>query len=232
MESTVLNSNVLVLNKYYMAVHITDVKRAFCLLFKDLAEVVTLEQESYLSYDFNSWLEVSRTRDKMGLDAADEDYVRTVSYHIRVPRIIRLLFYDRLPVKTVKLNRRNIFARDSNRCQYCGRKFPTSELSIDHVVPRSRGGASQWDNLVCACVACNVRKGGKSPHEAGMHLTRKPVKPKRSPVLHLKLGNPKYQSWKTFLDNAYWEVELSSRRAGKTLARKRAAGISIRCAGV
>jgi len=206
MENGVLNSNVLVLNKYYIAVHITDVKRAFCLLFKQLAEVVSFEDENYISYDFESWVEISRLRTKFSAD--DEDYVRTVSYHIRVPRIIRLVFYDRLPRQTVKLNRRNIFARDENRCQYCGRRFATSELSIDHVVPRSRGGHSMWDNLVCACVGCNVRKGGKLPQEAGMRLVRKPVRPARSPVLHLKLGNPKYQSWKTFLDNAYWEVEL------------------------
>ena len=205
MESGVLSSNVLVLNKYYMAVHITDVKRAFCLLFKDLAEVIAYEDNNYLSYDFESWMEISRLRDRWPQDG---DFVHTVSCTIRVPRIVRLLFYDRLPRQTVKLNRRNIFARDENRCQYCGRRHPTSELSIDHVVPRSLGGRSLWDNLVCACVACNVRKGGRLPQEVGMRLIRKPVRPARSPVLHLKLGNPKYQSWKTFLDNAYWEVEL------------------------
>lgn len=205
MENGVLSSNVLVLNKYYMAVHVTDVRRAFCLLFKELAEVICYEHDNYLSYDLESWLEVSRLRDRWPQDG---DFVHTVSCQIRVPRIIRLLFYDRLPRQTVKLNRRNIFARDENRCQYCGRRFPTSELSIDHVIPRSRGGRSVWDNLVCACVACNVKKGGKQPQEVGMQLVRKPLRPARSPVLHLKLGNPKYQSWKTFLDNAYWEVEL------------------------
>ena len=142
MESSVLTSNVLVLNKYYMAVHVTDVKRAFCLLFKEQAEVVTYENDTYASYDFASWLEVSQLRDAF---PTDDDYVRTISCDIRVPRIIRLLFYDRLPRQTVKLNRRNIFARDENRCQYCGRRFPTSELSIDHVVPRSRGGQSSWE---------------------------------------------------------------------------------------
>src|SRR2546423_2941722 len=104
--------------------------------------------------------------------------------------------------------RRNIFARDNNQCQFCGKKFPTSELSLDHVVPRSQGGGSTWENIVCACVACNVKKGGRTPREAGMHLIRKPEKPKRSPMLNLKLTNRKYQSWKTFLDKPYWNVEL------------------------
>ena len=95
--------------------------------------------------------------------------------------------YDKLPKQTVKFNRRNIFARDNNQCQYCGKKFPTSELSLDHVVPRSQGGASTWENIVCACVDCNVRKGGRTPKQAHMSLIRKPEKPKRSPLLNLKL---------------------------------------------
>ncbi len=208
MESAALTSSVLVLNKYYMAVHITDVKRAFCLLFKDLAEVVTCEDETYAAYDFDSWVEVSQFRKRFEEQSHHEDYVRTVSYDIRVPRIIRLLFYDRLPTRAVKLNRRNIFARDENRCQYCGTRFPSQELTIDHIKPRSRGGGSTWSNLVCACVDCNVKKGGRLPREARMSLVRPPVRPRRSPVLHLKLRQEKYHSWKTFLDNAYWEVEL------------------------
>ena len=93
----------------------------------------------------------------MGTD--QYEWVRTVQFQIAVPKIIRLFGYDRLPRQDVKLNRRNIYARDRNTCQYCGRHFPTSELSIDHVVPRSLGGQSAWQNLVCSCVACNTRKG-------------------------------------------------------------------------
>jgi 5-methylcytosine-specific restriction endonuclease McrA len=122
--------------------------------------------------------------------------------------VVRLLYYDRLPKQTIRFNRRNIFARDTNRCQYCGKKFPTSELSLDHVIPRSRGGETNWENVVCSCVKCNVRKGGRTPQEANMHLIKQPVKPKRSPLLSVKLGNPKYQSWKSFLDSAYWSVDL------------------------
>lgn len=208
MESATLTSSVLVLNKYYMAVHVTNVKRAFCLLCKDLAEVVSHEDDTYATYDFESWVEISQFKRRFEAESNHVDYVSTVSYDIRVPRIIRLLFYDRLPKRSVKLNRRNIFARDENRCQYCGSHFPTQELTIDHIVPRSRGGGSTWKNLVCACVDCNVKKGGRLPKEAHMRLTQPPVRPRRSPVLHLKLRHPKYQSWKTFLDNAYWDVEL------------------------
>jgi 5-methylcytosine-specific restriction endonuclease McrA len=202
-----LDASVLVLNKLYMAVHVISVRRAFGLLFKDLAEVITLDDGRYQSYDFHSWREVSEARARF--KGPDDDFIRTVQFEIQVPRVIRLLAYDRLPRTKVKFNRRNIFARDGNRCQYCGRRFPTNELSLDHVLPRSRGGKATWENIVCACVKCNVRKGGRTPREAGMRLIRLPAQPRTSPVLSLKLSHRKYQSWKSFLDNAYWTVELS-----------------------
>ncbi len=201
-----LDASVLVLNKCYMAVHIIPVRRAFCLLFKELAEVITLDDGRYASHDFQSWREVSEARARF--KDPDDDYIRTIHFEIQVPRVIRLLTYDRLPRTKVKFNRRNIFARDGNRCQYCGRRFPTVELSLDHVMPRSRGGGTDWENIVCACIRCNVRKGGRTPAEANMKLIKQPVKPRTSPTLGLKLANRKYQSWKTFLDDAYWTVEL------------------------
>jgi 5-methylcytosine-specific restriction endonuclease McrA len=206
-QASALDASVLVLNKLFMAIHIISVRRAFCLLSKELAEVVSLEDGQYATYDFVTWRELSEFRLR-NFRKEEDDWVRTTSTAIQVPRIIRLLGYDRLPRQTVKFNRRNIFARDNNQCQYCGRKFPTSELSLDHVVPRSQGGQTTWENIVCSCVSCNVRKGGRTPREASMALIRKPEKPKRSPLLNLKLTNTKYQSWKSFLDNAYWSVEL------------------------
>jgi 5-methylcytosine-specific restriction endonuclease McrA len=201
-----LDASVLVLNRYYMAVHVVSVRRAFCLLFKELAEVITIDDGRYASFDFASWREVSEARALF--KEPDDDFIRTVQFEIQVPRIIRLLTYERFPRQKVKFNRKNLFARDGNRCQYCGKRFPTTELSLDHLVPRSRGGQATWDNIVCACLRCNVRKGGRTPREAGMRLIRDPVEPKTSPALCLKLSHRKYKSWKAFLDNAYWSVEL------------------------
>ena len=201
-----LDASVLVLNRFYMAVHVISVRRAFCLLFKELAEVITIDDGRYMSFNFTSWREVSEARARFR--EPDDDFIRTVQFEIQVPRIIRLLTYERFPRPKVKFNRKNLFARDGNRCQYCGKKFPTTELSLDHLVPRSRGGRATWDNIVCACVRCNVRKGGRTPREAGMRLIRDAVEPKTSPVLSLKLSHRKYRSWKAFLDNAYWSVEL------------------------
>ncbi|HUT61401.1 MAG TPA: HNH endonuclease [Phycisphaerae bacterium] len=203
---SVLDSHVLVLNKHYAAVRVISARRAFCMLFKEIAEIISLEDEQYISYDFDSWREVSELRARY--EREHHDWVRCVRFELAVPRIIRLLFYDRLPRQPVKFNRRNIYARDRNRCQYCGRRHPTSELSLDHVVPRSRGGGATWDNVVCCCVKCNVRKGGRVPEEAGMKLVAAPIKPRRSPVLTLRLTSDKYASWRQFLDTAYWNVEL------------------------
>lgn len=201
-----LNSSVLVLNKHYAAVRVVSARRAFCMLFKQIAEIVSVEQQEWLGYDFESWREVSEY--KARYEREHHEWIHCVRFELAVPRIIRLLFYDRLPRRAVKFNRRNIFARDRNRCQYCGHKFPTSELSLDHVIPRSQGGQANWANVVCCCVQCNVRKGGRTPWRAGMRIITEPVKPKRSPVVALQLTSEKYASWKQFLDAAYWNVEL------------------------
>ena len=201
-----LDCNVLVLNKHYMAVRIVGARRAFSLLFREIAEVVSFEEGAYSNYDFQSWCEVSQFKRDFQPDG--HDWISTVNFHIAVPRIIRLLFYDRLPRGEVKFNRRNIFARDKNSCQYCGKKYPTSELSLDHVIPRSMGGRSVWTNIVCACTRCNVKKGGRTPKQAGMKLVVKPEKPQRNPLVHIHLGHQRYRSWKQFLDHAYWSVEL------------------------
>jgi 5-methylcytosine-specific restriction endonuclease McrA len=201
-----LGLSVLVLNRSFVAVHITNVRRAITLLFRQLAEVVHIEEGQYAAHTLDSWRELSALRSSFR--GPEEDWVRAVGYDLQAPRVIRLISCDRGPRQGLRFNRRNVFARDGNQCQYCGKQFPTSELSLDHVVPRSRGGITSWENIVCACVACNVRKGGRTPPEARMNLVRHPVKPKRSPLLTVKLGNPKYESWKSFVDNAYWLVDL------------------------
>ncbi len=205
-----LNSQVLVLNRLWMAVRIVDARRAFSLLVRNLAEVIRVDDGSYAPHSFDSWTDLSMARDDFsrGFDADHYDWIRTVRLHLAVPKVIRLFGYDRLPRSDVKLNRRNIFARDGNQCQYCGGRFTTNELSLDHVLPRSQQGKSTWENLVCCCVRCNAKKGGRTPEQAHMRLIRRPHKPKRNPVISLRLGSDKYACWQAFLDNAYWSVEL------------------------
>ena len=205
-----LDCKVLVLNKLYVAIRVISARRAFSMLCCRLAEVIHIDaQGNYVNYDFESWAELSQLKAEMEhSELAKHDWVRTVRFDIAVPRIIRLMGYDRLPSQMVKLNRRNLFARDRNQCQYCGKHFATSELSIDHIIPRAAGGLDTWENLVCACVKCNARKGGRTPEEAGMKLLRPAVRPKRNPLIAIRLGQDRYSSWKAFLDEAYWNVEL------------------------
>lgn len=197
--SAALQSNVLALNRTYLAIHVISVRRAFCLLCKGMAEVVNIEDGSYMTYDFDGWREISELRIALEEQQESEDWLCAVNFPIQVPRVIRLLNYDRVPKSPVKFSRRNIFLRDENRCQYCEKKFSVPHLSLDHVLPRSQGGETSWENIVCACRKCNVRKGGRTPREAGMLLRREPAKPKRNPVLAHQLGTEKYACWKNFI---------------------------------
>lgn len=195
-NASVLDGSVLVLNRFYMAVHVISVRRSLVLLYRDLAEVIDVENGQYFNYNFESWIELAMLAEAEG---SDEDMIRSVSFAVRVPRVLRLLAYDKIPKQTLRFNRRNLFARDNNQCQYCGKVYPLSQLSFDHVVPKSRGGATSWDNVVCCCLACNGRKGDRQPEEAGLKLIRKPARPKQNPLLSQKLSNPKYESWKSFI---------------------------------
>ena len=194
-----MQSNVLALNRLYLAIHVVSVRRAFCLLWTGMAEVVNVEDESYMSYDFDSWREISELKVAFEESAELDEWILAVNFRIQVPRVIRLLNYDRVPRNVVKFNRRNVFLRDENRCQYCTRKFGAHDLSLDHVIPRSRGGQTTWENIVSACLKCNVRKGGRTPQEAGMKLCRLPAQPKRNHVLAHQLTSQKYACWQRFV---------------------------------
>jgi 5-methylcytosine-specific restriction endonuclease McrA len=192
-----LQASVLVLNRLYVAIHVVNVRRAMGLLVGERAEVIHAENGMFANYDFDSWLEVSELR----ADSKEphDEWIRAVTFEVQVPRVVRLLGFDRLPRPKLHLSRRGVLARDGHVCQYCERHLPTHQLSLDHVTPKSRGGATTWENVVCACLKCNTKKGGRTPNEARMKLARRPSKPARSPILLLKLSNPKYESWKTWL---------------------------------
>lgn len=190
---------VLVLNRNYMAVHVITVRRALVLLYQETAEVVDVENGQYQTYDFESWLEISQFMAAEWGAEPSSDWVRGVGFSIRSPRVIRLNFYDKVPRLTLRFSRRNLFARDQNQCQYCGRQLHSKQLSFDHVIPRSRGGKTNWENVVCCCLRCNGKKGDRNPREAGMKLIRQPRRPHYNPLLSVNADNPRYQVWKTFL---------------------------------
>jgi 5-methylcytosine-specific restriction endonuclease McrA len=202
MSASVLDSSVLVLNRYYVALRVVSVRRALTLLYRECAEVIVLENEQYQysSYDFAAWCELSQFQSEE--KQPGEEYIQAVGFELQVPRIVRLTRYDRISRAGVRFNRKNLFARDNYRCQYCGQTKPTNMLSIDHVIPRSLGGRTSWENVVCSCLRCNSRKGGRTPQQAHMTLLSTPSRPKINPTLTQPIQDPRYECWKTFLPTA------------------------------
>lgn len=202
-------SRVLVLNRNYTPISITNAVDAFTKLFTEVAEVVTVEDGSYCNYDFDSWSELSQMKEVFEeLREEHEEFAHSPSMTLVVPRVIRILTYDKMPPRTIRLTRRNVYSRDSNTCQYCGKKFKTENLNLDHVIPKSKGGKNSWDNIVCSCIDCNSKKANRTPREAGMKLIKKPKTPKHNPTLRVHIGNVKYKSWKNFVSEVYWTTEL------------------------
>jgi 5-methylcytosine-specific restriction endonuclease McrA len=196
-----VNSQVLVLNKSFLPVHVTSVKRAFCLLYAGIAKAVNSQYETF---DYESWSRITLER--------NDETIGLVDRVIKVPRVILLLAYDRVPKRRVRFSRYNIFARDKSTCQYCGHRFSRSELNLDHVIPRSQGGTSTWENVVCSCHECNRKKGGRTPGEARMKLIAHPHKPAWTPPFNLSVQQFVRKEWAPFIDFmvdvSYWNTEL------------------------
>ncbi len=134
--------------------------------------------------------------------------VRTATIVIKAPAVLRLLRAFRRRKAAVKFSRVNIYARDKYRCQYCGAERPISELTYDHVIPRAQGGRTEWTNIVTACTDCNLRKGGRTPEQAGMKLRTKPVQPTWVPAVTITISTRSVpDAWRDYL---YWTGELSS----------------------
>lgn len=121
------------------------------------------------------------------LDTYEDKAVRSVTLAIKMPSVIRFLRALRSKRKAIKFSRMNVYSRDDGRCQYCRQRVPLEETTYDHVVPRSKGGQTNWENVVIACMTCNQKKGNKTPEEAGLKLAAKPVRPKKLPDARIRL---------------------------------------------
>jgi 5-methylcytosine-specific restriction endonuclease McrA len=144
----------------------------------------------------------------------DDREIRAVSFSFKLPSVIRLLRFVRIKrqLDYVPFSRANIYARDNNTCQYCGFVFPTSDLTFDHVVPAAQGGRKDWENIVTCCIGCNRRKGGRTPHQAGMQMVRAPRRPEKAPAIRITIGlRHAPESWRDYL---YWNVELKDDDSG------------------
>lgn len=195
-----LSSQVLVLNRSYIPIHVTTVRRAFILLYQGFAKAV---DQQFETFDFKSWSELS-------VESHDEG-IGLVDRLVRIPRVILLLAYDRIPKRHVRFSRFNIYLRDGNMCQFCGERLPRSELNLDHVIPRCLGGKTNWENVVTSCIPCNRRKGMHAPNQVGMKLIRSPARPRWTPFMDMSLKEIRYKEWRPFfniVDFSYWNLEL------------------------
>jgi 5-methylcytosine-specific restriction endonuclease McrA len=200
----VLTQPVLVLNRLWQAVNVVAARRAFSLVAREHAQIVHQSEDDFRTFSLMDWIDFSNSNPPL----EEMETVHTIRHRIRIPRVILLTVFDKLPRKELKLTRNNVFERDKNTCQYCARPMSREQLNLDHVIPRDYGGKTTWENIVCSCIKCNTRKANRLPHEASMRLIRKPVRPKWRPVISLVLGNQQHEVWKDFLDVAYWNVEL------------------------
>ena len=192
-----LDSRTLVLNRSWIAIDTTTVRKALVWMYRGLARAIS--PDSYETYDFDSWTDLAVSK--------GEPCIHTVNIQIRVPEIIILALYNEVPKKEVVFSRRNLYKRDHFTCQYCSHQPGSEELTIDHILPRARGGKSTWENCVLACVDCNRRKANRTPAEAMMLLKKSPIRPPWTPFISLRLG-AKRASWERFVSERYWDVEL------------------------
>lgn len=195
-----LASQVLVLNRSFMPIHVTSLRRAFTLLYLGIAKAV---DHQYDTFDFHSWSELSV--------ATHHETIGLIGRLIRIPRVILLTTYNHVPKRHVRFSRHNIYLRDGNACQFCGKRLARSDLNLDHVVPRSQGGKTTWENVVTSCIPCNRRKGGMSPAQVGLKLVRHPIRPSWTPFMDLSLKEIRYDEWRPFfniVDFSYWNLEL------------------------
>jgi 5-methylcytosine-specific restriction endonuclease McrA len=192
--SDVLNKAVvLVLNRNWQAIHVRTPAEAFCQMATGAATALEIEGEEYIRpVTWAEWIT---------LPVREQDQsVRTARGAIRVPTVIVAVNFDRVPKKRPKLCSKTIRERDGNRCQYTGRVLRPEEGSLDHVLPRSRGGQDTWENLVWADKDVNTRKGNRLPHEAGLKLLSVPRAPKEQLVTALIRNSHSIPEWKLFLN--------------------------------
>lgn len=196
MMSSVLQKPTLVLNRSWQPISIVSVARSLTKVFQGIARVV--DPESYQQYDWADWSELTPHK--------DEPCIRSQRISLRIPEVIVLVDFDGQPSRRVTFSRRNVFKRDRFTCQYCNRQPGHDELTIDHVIPRSKGGESSWANCVLACIQCNSKKADYSLEEIGMRLKKTPEPPAWRPIYAAQ--NLRIASWSKFVSESYWNAEL------------------------
>ncbi|MFW5856684.1 MAG: HNH endonuclease [Planctomycetota bacterium] len=183
-----LNDPVLVLNRSWMPLQVANVRRVMTLLFRNHAHVVC--PQTFRTFDFDTWIVEG--------NAASERFLHTPRFRVGVPEVVVLRNFNRVVRRRIHFSRRNILDRDNHTCQYCGRRLPERELTLEHIEPVSKGGPTTWENVVLACRQCNRRKANRTPEEAGMPLLRPPRAPDQLYSTRPRIGTVR-ENWVPFL---------------------------------
>ena len=191
--NSVLHKNiVLILNRNWQAINIRTPAEVFCQMATDAATALDIQG--------NDWMVPTKWEDWKQLPVRENDFsIGTAHGSVRVPTVAVLANFSRVPMKRPKFNSRNLWMRDGGRCQYTGRELRPGEGNIDHVLPRSRGGDTTWENCVLAATDVNSRKADRTPREAGLKLSRQPLAPREVPVTALLKNTHGISDWEPFL---------------------------------
>jgi 5-methylcytosine-specific restriction endonuclease McrA len=182
---------VLVLNRHWQAIHVKTPSEAFCMMASDAATALDISDGNFIPTKWRDWL---------ALPVRDcDEAVKTARGLVRVPTVIVAANYARIPLRRPRLGLRGIWERDGGVCQYTGRPLAPKEGNIDHVVPRSRGGQTSWENCVLAHRDVNSRKADRLPHEAGLRLRKRPVAPRALPASACIRNHHRIADWEHFL---------------------------------
>lgn len=190
--SCLTKDTVLVLNRGWQAIHVKTPADALSMMYSDVATGLDIRgEDNMVPLRWKDWIQLPIE--------SNDDFIKTVRGNIKVPKVIVLCNFSRVPKKRPRFSSKNIWLRDGGVCQYTGKKLQPNEGNIDHVVPKSHGGSTTWTNCVLAHKDVNARKAGRTPEEAGLRLLRKPTSPKEMPVTYYIRNKHKIKEWDHFL---------------------------------
>lgn len=185
---------VLILNRNWQAIHVKSPLEAMTMMYSDSATALDIRGEDHMvPLKWKDWIQLP-------IENENDDFIQTIRGNIKIPKVLVLCNYDKVPRKRPKFSHKAIWDRDEGKCQYTGRKLTPQEANIDHVIPRSRGGKTSWGNCVLTHKEINSQKADRTPEEAGLKLIKKPQDPKELPSTFYIRNKHNVREWDMFLN--------------------------------
>ena len=184
--------NVLILNKHWIPINTTTAKHSFALMYSENAKGIMIEEDKVVPLEWNEWI-------SLNLNETDRK-IKTVRGFVKIPTVIVLNHYDKIPRQIIKFTQKSLWERDNFTCQYTGKKVTRTNGNIDHIIPRSQGGKTSWENCVIAHKEINAIKADRTPEQAGLRLLKKPSAPRIMPVSFYIRNKENIEDWELFLN--------------------------------